>query len=56
MYSKIVQSEHFKPLIQHSDWLFFEYEYKNHTQKFYDGEVWYLMKAKFIIFTNLMAF
>jgi hypothetical protein len=35
-YFEIVQSEYFIYWIQCSDWLFLNYEYKNHTGKFDD--------------------
>jgi hypothetical protein len=37
-YSKIIQSEGCIDWIWHSDWLFFEYQYKTCTQKFYYWE------------------
>ena len=48
-YSKIVQSECCMKWMWHSDWMFFEYECKTCTWKFYDCKIWYKSLAK--IFT-----
>ena len=44
--SKISQSEHCIYCRWHSDWMFFECEYKTHTQ-FYDSETWFELDLEY---------